>query len=86
MSDEKLSDLKNIGAKSEALLNQVGIYTLADLDAVGAVEAWKRVHEVAPSANLVGVYALQGALMNIHWNAIPQDIKDDLANQWHRQQ
>ena len=86
MSDKKLSDLKNIGAKSEALLNQVGIYTLADLDAVGAVEAWKRVHEVALSANLVGVYALQGALMNIHWNAIPQDIKDDLANQWHRQQ
>jgi DNA transformation protein and related proteins len=82
MPDKKLSDLKNIGTKSEVLLNQVGIITVADLDEVGAVGAWKRVRDIEPSASLVGVYALQGALMNIHWNALPQDIKDDLRHQW----
>jgi DNA transformation protein and related proteins len=82
MPDKKLSDLKNIGSKSETLLNRIGIYTAADLDEVGAVTAWKRVRAIEPSASLIGVYALQGALMNIHWNALPQDIKDDLRQQW----
>ncbi len=82
MPDKKLSQLKNIGAKSEALLHQVGIMTVDDLDAIGAVEAWKRVRAIEPSASLVGVYALQGALMKLHWNALPQDMKDDLRDQW----
>ncbi len=82
MPDKKLSQLKNIGAKSEALLHQVGIMTVDDLDAIGAVEAWKRVRAIEPSASLVGVYALQGALMNMHWNDLPQDMKDDLRAQW----
>lgn len=82
MPDNKLSQLKNIGAKSKALLHQVGIMTVDDLDAIGAVEAWKRVRAIEPSASLVGVYALQGALMNMHWNDLPQDMKDDLRAQW----
>ena len=82
MKNEKLSNLKNIGPKSESLLNQVGIYSVEDLDAIGVVSAWKRVREIEPSASLVGLYALQGALMNIHWHDVPQDIKDDLLRQW----
>lgn len=82
MPEKKLSDLKNIGIKSANLLIQVGITTVADLDELGAVEAWKRVRVIEPSASLVGVYALQGALMNIHWNALPLDLKADLRRQW----
>jgi DNA transformation protein len=82
MPDKKLSDLKNIGVKSADLLSQVGITTVTHLDELGAVEAWKRVRAIEPSASLMGVYALQGALMNIHWNALPQDLKADLRQQW----
>lgn len=82
MTGKRLSQYKNIGEKSEALLNQVGIYSIEDLDAVGAITAWKRVREIEPSASLVGVYALQGALMNLHWNHLPDEIKADLREQW----
>lgn len=82
MAAKRLSQLKNIGNKSEALLHQIGIDTVEQLDEIGAVEAWKRVREINPSASLMGVYALQGALMNCHWNELPQDLKDDLRQQW----
>lgn len=40
---------------------------------------WRHVREVHPEISLIGLYALQGAvLMNIHWNALPADMKDDL--------
>ncbi len=81
----RLSQLKNIGETSERLLNQVGIQTVEDLERVGVVKAWKRVKAIEPSANLAGLYALQGALMDIHWNALPDDIKLQLRDEWESQ-
>ena len=59
MSNEKL---RNIGPKSAAWLRQVGLRTRADLEGVGAVEAFMRVKRAGfkPSLNLL--YALEGAL------------------------
>lgn len=34
----ELQSLKNIGPKGQYWLNQAGIYTLADLEAIGAAE------------------------------------------------
>lgn len=77
---KKLSDYKNLGKKSETLLNQVGIFTIEDIEAIGVVEVWKRVKAIQPKASLMG--ALQGALMNIHWNLLPDEIKADIRRQW----
>ena len=82
MKAKRLSDLKNIGKQSEGWLNQVGIYTPEDLSQMGAVEVWKLVKEIEPNASLIGVYALQGALMDINWRDLPDDIKADLRRKW----
>ncbi len=76
--DTPITILKNIGPETEKMLNRVGIYTVGDLESVGVVEAWKRVCAIEPRATVVGLYALQGALLNIHWNELPRDMKEEL--------
>jgi hypothetical protein len=70
--------LRNIGPKCAAWLRQVGLRTLDDLAAIGAVEAFMRVKRAGfkPSLNLL--YALEGALLDCHW----QEVPDDAAANW----
>lgn len=74
----ELSKLKNIGKVSESWLNSVGIYTRADLEAVGAVAAYRRVKQEGYNATPNLVYALQGALMDLHWTDLPLALKEEL--------
>lgn len=64
--------LRNIGPKSAAWLRQVGLHSRADLEAVGAVDAFMRVKRAGfkPSLNLL--YALEGALLDCHWQEVPE--------------
>ena len=64
--------LRNIGPKSAAWLRQVGLRTQEDLESVGAVEAFIRVKRAGfrPSLNLL--YALEGALLDCHWQQLPE--------------
>ena len=64
--------LRNIGPKSMAWLRQTGVRTLADLKAVGALSAFVRVKRAGfrPSLNLL--YALEGAILDCHWQDIPE--------------
>ena len=68
MSAEKL---RNIGPKSMAWLRQTGVRTLDDLKSVGALSAFVRVKRAGfrPSLNLL--YALEGAILDCHWQEIP---------------
>ncbi|MEL1265414.1 TfoX/Sxy family protein [Pseudoxanthomonas putridarboris] len=70
--------LRNIGPKSAAWLRQVGLRTQEDLESVGAVEAFIRVKRAGfrPSLNLL--YALEGALLDCHWQQLPEDRRGDL--------
>ncbi len=77
-----LTNLKNLGEKSARMLIEAGIKTEADLRRMGAVEAYRRVKHVNPGrVSLLMLYALQGALMDLHWSRIPDDIKADLKRQ-----
>lgn len=78
MPKHPLAQLKNIGDKTAAWLEDAGIHTAEDLHRLGALETWRRVREVHPEISLVGLYALQGAVLDIHWNALPADMKADL--------
>ena len=64
--------LRNIGPKSMAWLRQTGVRSLADLKAVGALAAFVRVKRAGfrPSLNLL--YALEGAILDCHWQDIPE--------------
>lgn len=70
--------LRNIGPKSAAWLRQVGLRTEDELRAIGALEAFMRVKRAGfkPSLNLL--YALEGALMDCHWQDVPSERRSEL--------
>ena len=78
----KLSKLKGIGPKTTVWLNDIGIYTLEDIEALGVVEVYKRLKRAYPhKVSLNALYGLQAAILGIHWNALPLDMKAELRAQ-----
>ncbi|MEZ4672488.1 MAG: TfoX/Sxy family protein [Anaerolineae bacterium] len=74
--------IMNIGPKTTVWLNEIGIYTLKDLEAIGAVEAYRRLKASRPQeVTLNALWGLQGAILNLHWNALPPDMKAELKAQ-----
>ena len=73
--------MRNIGKVSETWLNEVGIYTRADLENIGAVEAYRLVQARGHNASLNLVYAVQGAIMDLHWTDLPFELKDQLKKE-----
>ena len=75
----RLSALKNIGTTAETWLNDAGIASPDDLARVGPVGAWRRVKVAHPtSVTVLLLYALRGALLDLHWNDVPPDLKAQL--------
>ncbi len=70
--------MRNIGPKSAAWLRQVGLRTEDDLRAIGALDAFIKVKRAGfkPSLNLL--YALEGALLDCHWQDIPSERRGEL--------
>ena len=70
--------LRNIGPKSMAWLRQTGIRSLDDLKAVGSLNAFVRIKRAGfkPSLNLL--YALEGAVLDCHWQELPDDRRSEL--------
>ena len=74
--------MRNIGPKSSEWLASVGVYTLDDVVNLGVVETYKRVKAAYPekvSLNLL--YGLQATLLDLPWNELPPDIKEELKQQ-----
>ncbi len=76
-----LSDLPNIGPRSQEWLNAIGLYTLVELENVGAVETYRQLRELDFPVTLNLVYAIQGAIMDCPWNHLPPDIRESLKSQ-----
>jgi len=70
--------LANLGPVSQRWLADAGIRTRADLERIGSVAAYKKVAEAGhkPSANLL--YALEGALLDLRWDRLSEEIKRNL--------
>ena len=75
----ELLQLKNLGMASVNILRAIGINTYADLKRTGAVEAYKRIKAREINVSKVMLYALQGALLDIHWNDLSPDLKRQLV-------
>lgn len=74
--------MRNIGPASARWLAEIGVTSLEELGRVGAVEAYRRARELHPdkvSLNLL--WALQGALMDLHWTDVPGEIKQQLLDE-----
>lgn len=80
MSTE-LIELKNLGKTSVQWLNAVGIRTHEQLREVGSVAAYCKVRSRGFKVSKVLLYALEGALINAHWNDLDADYKSRLLKE-----
>jgi DNA transformation protein len=72
----------NPNSKSAGWLREAGFRSLADVQAVGSVEAYRRTRALHPrdvSLNLL--WALEAALLGIRWDQLPTEIKAELLDQ-----
>ncbi|MFA0811881.1 TfoX/Sxy family protein [Microbulbifer epialgicus] len=80
-SQSELLKLKNLGLASVNILHSIGIRSYEDLHRIGPVEAFISIRNRGINASRVMLYALQGALMDVHWNDLDPDLKQQLANE-----
>ena len=76
-----LRKAKNIGTTIEKYLNEIGIFTLANLAETTSVKAFIKIREQHPEKTIpvcYYLYSLEGALLNLHWNDLPSELKEEL--------
>ena len=80
MNDE-LQHLRNLGKTSAQWLHAVGIHNLSDLKRLGAADAYRAVKARGFRASKVLLFAIEGALLDVHWNDVPAERKEALNKQ-----
>lgn len=75
----ELLGLKNLGTASVNILHAVGVNSYDDLSQIGAVETYRRIKARGIHVSKVMLYALQGALMDVHWNDLSPELKAQLV-------
>lgn len=76
-----LSSLRNLGPKTEVWLNDIGIFTRADIERIGSVNIYRTLKEHGYPASLNLVWAIEGALADLDWRELSEDLKTDLRRQ-----
>ena len=71
----ELTTLPNIAAKLESQLADVGITTIEGLKKVGSREVWLRILARDPSACIMRLSALEGAIQGVRWHYLDEDTK-----------
>jgi DNA transformation protein len=78
VSAAKQDRLRNLGPASRRRLSAVGIETLADLRALGVVDAYKLLEAHGYNVSLNLAWALAGAILDCDWRKLPDEVKRDL--------
>ena len=73
-----LLELKNLGNTSVNWLHAVGVHSYTDLQDTGPVGAYVKIKNRGFRVSKVLLYALQGALVDTHWNELDDNLKTDL--------
>ena len=73
-----LTQLKNLGTASINILRAVGINSCEELKLAGPVDTYLRIKKRNIHVSKVMLYALQGALMDVPWNQLSPEIKEQL--------
>jgi DNA transformation protein and related proteins len=79
-SETDVSELKNIGPKTAEWLRAVGVYTRRDLEQLVSVHTYQTIRAHGFNSALLLLYALEGALLDIHWNRLPAELKSNLKS------
>ncbi|MBM6594877.1 TfoX/Sxy family DNA transformation protein [Microvirga pudoricolor] len=82
MTDTPLHAPPGLGPVTEGRLREVGIATIADLRAIGAVEAYRRLKFVMPrQVSQNALYDLEAALRGCGGLDLPLDVRNALQAQ-----
>ena len=77
----KVESLKNLGEKSASWLHDIGIHTKTDLKKAGVIPTFLALKKVGHQVNLNMLWAMVGALMDIHWTDVPPELKEKLKEE-----
>ena len=80
----ELIKLPNIAEKLDKQLADAGITTVDELKRVGSREAWLRILARDPSACLMRLSALEGAIQGVRWHYLDDGIKASLKEFYHQ--
>ncbi|HNR76849.1 MAG TPA: TfoX/Sxy family protein [Parvularculaceae bacterium] len=80
MSDRRknISQLRNLGPKTERMLSEVVFFDADTLAAIGAVEAYRRLRFAGGGVSLNALYVMEAALRDIDWRALEPREKAEL--------
>lgn len=78
-SHSELLQLKNLGMATVNILHAIGINNYTELREIGSVEAYRRIKARDINVSKVMLYALEGALMDVHWNDLSPELKQQLV-------
>lgn len=76
----ELNSMLNIGKEIEKKLISVGVDSSEELIQTGSKEAFFRLKLQYSNVCLVHLYTLQGAIDNIEYNQLPEEVKHDLKS------
>jgi DNA transformation protein and related proteins len=78
---DPIGNLKNLGAVSAEWLRAVGIRTVADLERLGPVDAYRLVRRTHPEASLNLLWAVAAGLADLDWRELPEVTKNRLLRE-----
>lgn len=85
LKHRSLAELKNLGAASVNILQAVGVNNYQELQEIGPVATYCRIKARGIHVSKVMLYALQGALLDQHWNDLDIDLKKRLVEESEQQ-
>lgn len=74
----ELVSMMNIGKEMAKKLTAVGIDSSEQLMEAGSKQAFLKLKERYPPVCLVHLYALEGAIQNVEFNSLSEDMKKEL--------
>jgi len=78
---DELERMKNLGPISAARLRAIGIASPEALIQMGAIEAYVRLKRAFPTVTTqIALYALHGAVTNVRWYTLSDEIKAALRD------
>lgn len=75
---EALDHMRNIGKEMKIKLLSIGIRSSKDLIRLGSKEVFMQLKERYSNVCLVHLYVLQGAIDNIDYDKLCEEVKSDL--------
>lgn len=75
---KSISQMRNLGPKTERMLAEIGVDTPAALRRIGSVEAYRRLKFACGGISLNALYAMEASLRDIDWRALTSEEKANL--------